>query len=162
MHCPSTRPPINPADSLGMTSNNLRQQCCVFFRGVDVVDHVAVFDSDIADAVLVRVHDVTSVGGDWRFQYEFDHLAAEDDGMSVLGEAGGGIDDFGNDGPFYGAALGTEGSGKSGDGSRSSGWTIDEGDDGGVASAIEDFLQAGLEGRELSAVGVGVYGEECA
>src|SRR6202041_1332856 len=43
----------------------------------------------------------------------------------------------------------------------SDGWTIDQGDHGGVAAAIQNFLQTDLKRTELAALGVGIDDEGC-
>lgn len=102
--------------------------------------------------ILMPVLDVTGISRRGRLKKSFYQIASGNVRMPVFAR------EFWNDRPD---ALGSSNESIL---QRLDGWgadrrTIDQSDDGSVATAVENFLQADLQGAELSAAGVGVAEE---
>src|SRR5215469_13277122 len=97
--------------------------------------------------------DVAGVAGSRSAKKNFNHLPANHDWMSML--AG----EFGNHGPNLVVGL-EEFIFELLDGLLAGSRTIGQGDDGGIASAIEHLVQTGLQRAELSAFWIGIADQE--
>src|SRR5215472_2735983 len=97
--------------------------------------------------------DVAGGAGSGSAKKNFNHLPANHEWMSVL--AG----EFGNHGPDLVVGL-QEFIFELLDGLLAGSRTIGQRDDGGIASAIKNFVQTGLQGAELSAFRIGIADQE--
>src|SRR5215468_2081098 len=97
--------------------------------------------------------DVAGVAGSGSAKKNFNHLPANHEWMPVL--AG----EFGNHGPDLVVGL-EEFIFELLDGLLAGSRTIRQGDDSGIASAIEDLVQPGLQGAELSSFRIGIADQE--
>ncbi len=122
----------------------------VFFGRVDIQADKGIVDGDVLNMSLVPMLDVTGAGSRRCLQKSFDQFAAAHNRVPML------FREFGYHSPdvFWGSG---EGRPQCFYRARARGWPIDEGDDRGIAPAIDHFLQADLEGTELAAAGIWIH-----
>ena len=122
-----------------------RSDALVIFGCIDVHGDEGIGHRDVGDVRLVGMHDLTGVRGGGSIDDESNQFASDDDGVAVL------TFEFGDNCPDLILAdeveiFVTQVVNRLGESRR----TIDQGDDGRVASAIENFLKSKLKRTELS------------
>src|SRR5579871_5852520 len=125
----------------------LRNQEGILLGRIDVGDRHRVVNIDEDNLLRITIPDLAGVGGGRRLQECFDQLAARNERMAVLAlEAR-------NRTPLEMLRRAVERFGESSDAGLTNRWTINESHHGSVASVIQNFPQAHLQGTELTEVG---------
>src|SRR5215470_17618093 len=141
-----------------MMSESKDEGCCriqrsVFVRGVDVDGHGGIFNGNVLNLLHVNMLDITGGRGGRSLKKLLDHFAAQEDRMAVL------TSEFGNYSPLSPLERCVEFEAEMLDSFFMHRRTVNERDDRRVAAMVQNFLQADLQGTELAAFGLLIFGQ---